>query len=55
MKFRDHLRANPSDRKLYEAKKRELASREWPYIQNYADAKTDIVEEIIARASGDAG
>ncbi len=51
LKFRDHLRANPSDRKLYEATKRELASREWAYIQNYADAKTDVVEEIIARTS----
>jgi len=50
LRFRDHLRANPSDRELYEAKKRELASREWVYIQNYADAKTDVIAEIIARA-----
>ncbi len=55
LRFRDHLRANPSDRKLYEARKRELASREWAYIQNYADAKTDIIEEIIARANTNAG
>jgi GrpB-like predicted nucleotidyltransferase (UPF0157 family) len=50
LKFRDHLRANPTDRKFYEAKKRELASREWAYIQNYADAKSDVIEEIITRA-----
>ena len=50
LRFRDHLRANPSDRMLYEKKKRELAARDWAYVQNYADAKTDVVEEILARA-----
>ena len=54
LKFRDHLRANWSDRKLYEATKRELASRDWAYIQNDADAKTEVVEEIIARAATNA-
>ena len=48
--FRDHLRSNPADRRLYETTKRELAVREWEYIQNYADAKTEIIEAIIARA-----
>ena len=48
--FRNHLRANATDRNHYEAAKRELASRQWAYIQNYADAKTDVIEEIIARA-----
>ena len=48
--FRDWLRNNPSDRQLYERTKRELARREWKYTQNYADAKTEVVEEIIARA-----
>jgi GrpB-like predicted nucleotidyltransferase (UPF0157 family) len=48
--FRDWLRSNPSDRRLYEHTKRELARREWKYTQNYADAKTDVVEEILARA-----
>ncbi len=55
VRFRDHLRANPSDRKLYEARKRELASHEWAYIQDYADAKTDVIEEIIARSDTNAG
>lgn len=53
--FRNYLRTNPADRVLYEAAKRELASREWAYIQHYADAKTDIIEEIMARASAGAG
>lgn len=55
VRFRDHLRANPPDRKLYEAKKRALAARQWKYVQNYADAKTGIIEEIIARAATDVG
>jgi GrpB-like predicted nucleotidyltransferase (UPF0157 family) len=48
--FRNWLRRNPSDLQLYERTKRELARREWKYMQNYADAKTAVVEEIIARA-----
>jgi len=27
-----------------------LAEKEWKYMQNYADAKTEVVEEIVARA-----
>jgi GrpB-like predicted nucleotidyltransferase (UPF0157 family) len=50
--FRDRLRANDSDRMRYERSKRELAEREWKYVQDYADAKTAVVEEIIARAWG---
>ncbi|MEZ4860119.1 MAG: GrpB family protein [Caldilineaceae bacterium] len=48
--FRDWLRANPADRELYEQTKRELASRQWKYTQNYADAKSAVVQEILARA-----
>ena len=48
--FRDRLRSNPADRALYERTKRVLAARDWKYTQNYADAKTAVVEEIIARA-----
>jgi GrpB-like predicted nucleotidyltransferase (UPF0157 family) len=54
LRFRDHLRAMPADRKLYEDAKRALAKRNWAYVQNYADAKTDVVESIIARAGIDA-
>lgn len=48
--FRDRLRANESDRRLYDTTKRELAARTWRYIQNYADAKSEVVDEILARA-----
>ena len=48
--FRDWLRSNESDRLLYERTKRELARINWKYTQNYADAKTTVVQEIIARA-----
>ena len=47
--FRDWLRAVPADRELYLRTKRELARR-WRYVQHYADAKTAVVEEILARA-----
>jgi GrpB-like predicted nucleotidyltransferase (UPF0157 family) len=50
LRFRDWLRAHDDDRGLYEGAKRELARREWQYVQNYADAKTDVVEAILARA-----
>ncbi len=48
--FRDWLRDHADDRLLYEGKKRELASRIWKYTQNYADAKSEVVHEILARA-----
>src|SRR5262249_31618596 len=45
--FRDWLRTHDDDRALYERAKRELARREWQYVQNYADAKTNVVEAIL--------
>ena len=48
--FRDWLRTHPDDRDLYERTKRDLATRTWAYVQNYADAKTEVVEEIVGRA-----
>lgn len=48
--FRDRLRANEPDRELYERTKRELARKKWKYVQDYADAKSAVVEEIITRA-----
>jgi GrpB-like predicted nucleotidyltransferase (UPF0157 family) len=51
LRFRDHLRANPADRDLYLRTKRELAQRSWQYTQHYADAKSQVVEEILRRAS----
>lgn len=48
--FRDWLRTHAADRLLYEQTKRELASRTWKHVQNYADAKTKVVEDILERA-----
>ncbi len=48
--LRDWLRADEADRDLYAQTKRELAQREWRYVQNYADAKSEVVEAIVARA-----
>ena len=48
--FRDWLRTHIDDRLLYEQTKRELASRTWKHVQNYADAKTKVVQEILGRA-----
>jgi GrpB-like predicted nucleotidyltransferase (UPF0157 family) len=48
--FRDWLRSHEDDRRLYEQTKRELAAREWKYVQHYADAKTEVVAAIMERA-----
>ena len=48
--FRDHLRRDEGDRVRYECAKRELATRHWTYRQQYADAKSAIVAEIMSRA-----
>ena len=53
--FRDWLRSHAADRRLYERTKRELVRLNWKYTQNYADAKTAVVEEILARARRDGG
>jgi len=47
--FRDHLRVDAADRTLYARTKEELSGRTWNYVQEYADAKTEVVEAIIAR------
>jgi GrpB-like predicted nucleotidyltransferase (UPF0157 family) len=48
--FRDRLRTHDEERDLYLATKRALAARHWVYVQDYADAKGEVVEAIIARA-----
>jgi GrpB-like predicted nucleotidyltransferase (UPF0157 family) len=50
LKFRDWLRGNESDRDLYARTKKLLAEKDWKYVQNYADAKSAVIEEIIERA-----
>ena len=49
--LRDRLRRSPEDRALYEATKRALAGREWPDMDVYADAKSEVIAEILARVS----
>jgi GrpB-like predicted nucleotidyltransferase (UPF0157 family) len=50
LRFRDWLRAHPVDRDLYRDTKRELAGREWPSVNHYADAKSEVVLQILGRA-----
>ncbi len=47
LRFRDRLRASPADRDRYERVKRELAARQWTWIQQYADAKTEVITAIM--------
>lgn len=51
LSMRDWMRQHPEDRDLYAQTKRELAARTWTYTQHYADAKSAVVEEILARAT----
>ena len=51
--FRDHLRTHAEDRERYAAAKRDLAARHWRHMQDYADAKSEVVEAIL-RAAGSA-
>jgi GrpB-like predicted nucleotidyltransferase (UPF0157 family) len=53
VRFRDWLGTHDDDRDLYERTKRELAAKEWKYVQNYADAKSAVIQEILARALAD--
>ena len=48
--LRDRLCRDREDRELYAWTKRDLASRDWPSMQHYAEAKTEVIEGIIARA-----
>ena len=48
--LRDWLRSNEADRELYARTKRELAVKKWRYVQNYADAKSEVIEGILERA-----
>ncbi len=50
VRFRDWLRGNAVDRDVYARSKRDLAAREWAYIQQYADAKTEVIASIMNRA-----
>ncbi|MEM9806544.1 MAG: GrpB family protein [Cyanobacteria bacterium P01_D01_bin.56] len=48
--FRDWLRNHSEDKQQYETTKRQLAQQTWKRIQHYADAKSEVVQEIMSRA-----
>jgi len=48
--LRDRLRTDADDRELYERTKRELMARRWATMDAYADAKTEVIRGILARA-----
>jgi GrpB-like predicted nucleotidyltransferase (UPF0157 family) len=48
--FRDRLRTDDEDRALYERSKQTLVERRWQHVQQYADAKSAIVADIMSRA-----
>ena len=48
--FRDWLRHDEADRRLYEETKRELARRDWDATNDYSEAKGAVVAEILVRA-----
>ena len=50
MLFRDRLRSHAEDRERYQRTKRERAGARWSYVQDYADSKSPVVEQIIANA-----
>ena len=50
LRLRDWLRASPQDREKYAEVKRGLAARSWRHVQHYADAKSTVISEILARA-----
>ncbi|MFE0419922.1 GrpB family protein [Streptomyces tendae] len=48
--LRDHLRTHADDRALYESVKRDLIGRRWNDMNDYADAKSDVIRAIKSRA-----
>jgi len=48
--FRDWLRHDAEDRHAYEALKRRLATRDWPDMNAYAEAKSAFIAAATARA-----
>jgi GrpB-like predicted nucleotidyltransferase (UPF0157 family) len=48
--LRDWLRVDGSDRSLYEAVKRDLAQRPWSDMNHYAEAKSEVIQQVLRRA-----
>lgn len=53
IRFRDRLRCHPGHRHRYANAKTELAARPWRSVRDYADAKTDIINSILAAPEAD--
>ncbi len=51
LKFRDALRADARQRETYEAEKRRLVELDWADRNDYAQAKTPIIDDILRRSS----
>jgi GrpB-like predicted nucleotidyltransferase (UPF0157 family) len=49
--FRNRLRSSTADRDLYAATKRRLAQQDWPTMNHYADAKTDVILQILSHTN----
>ncbi|MBB3084573.1 GrpB family protein [Geodermatophilus sabuli] len=52
LRFRDRLRDDHTARDRYQRAKRELAQQTWRHVQDYADAKTAVITEILDDAEG---
>lgn len=48
--LRDWLTVNAADRELYAATKRRLAQQSWRDMNDYADAKSEVVQDVLGRA-----
>ena len=48
--LRDWLRVDAEDREVYAATKRMLARQQWNDMNDYADAKTEVIYDVLARA-----
>jgi GrpB-like predicted nucleotidyltransferase (UPF0157 family) len=53
LRFRDRLRDDDAARDRYQRTKRELAQLTWRHVQDYADAKTAVINEILGDAKGE--
>ncbi|MCB5282023.1 GrpB family protein [Arthrobacter sp. AL08] len=49
--LRDWLRVDETDRTLYAYTKKLLARQRWSDMNDYADAKTDVISQILAHAT----
>ncbi|MCW2726044.1 MAG: uncharacterized protein JWN35_2965 [Frankiales bacterium] len=48
--LRDWLRVDSEDRERYAELKRNLSQRSWSDMNHYADAKSDVIQQVLTRA-----